>query len=89
MHVLTADVMNEIERWLGLSETRMPTLSDALADLPTRGRYLAYRLRGTRFNLGVKYGLLKAQLGIALSGRDRDQILTEMIDLLAHRVESQ
>lgn len=89
MHVLTADVMNEIERWLDRSETRMPTLSDALADLPTRGRYLAYRLRGTRFNLGVKYGLLKAQLGIALSGRDRDQILTEMIDLLAYRVESQ
>ncbi len=89
MHVLTADVMDEIEQWLGGNKSGKPTLSDALSVLPTRGRYLAYRLPGTRFNLGVKYGLLKAQLAIALSGRDRDQILTEMIDLLAYRVESQ
>ena len=39
--------------------------------------------------LGVKYGLLKAQLAIGLSGQDRDMILTEIIDLLAHRSEAQ
>ena len=50
-----------------------------------RGKYLAYRLDGTRHNLGIRYGLLKAQLAIGLSGQDRDEILVELIDLLANR----
>lgn len=86
MHVLTKDVMIAIERLL--TENAKTTLSDAAAVLPARGRYLAYRLQGSRFNLGVKYGLLKAQLAIALSGRDREQILAEMVELLANRPEA-
>jgi len=46
---------------------------------------MAFELRGRRYNLGIRYGLLIAQLAIGLSGRDRDQILTEMVDLLAQR----
>ena len=45
-----------------------PTLSDAANLLPSREKYLAYQLHGTRCNLGIKYGLLKAQLAIGLSG---------------------
>ena len=57
--------------------------------LPSRGRYLAYQVEGSRYNLGVKYGILKAQLAIGLSGQDRDEILVEMMDLLADRLEGQ
>ena len=56
--------------------------------LLTRGKYLAYRLDGTRQNLGIRYGLLKAQLAIGLSGQDRDEILVELIDLLANRADA-
>tara|TARA_R110002049_G_scaffold4601_4_gene31922 strand:- start:170682 stop:171533 length:852 start_codon:yes stop_codon:yes gene_type:complete len=87
MHVLTSDVMELIEKLLKDSPHSKPSLSDAAALLPARGKYLAYELQGTRYNLGIKYGLLIAQLAIGLSGRDRDQILTEMVDLLAHRPE--
>lgn len=64
-----------------------PTLSDALSRLPGRTRYLAAELCGTRYNLGVKYGLLKAQLAIGLAGDDRDQILSDMVEMLAMRKE--
>jgi UTP--glucose-1-phosphate uridylyltransferase len=33
----------------------------------------------------VKYGLLSAQLALALSGRDRNQVLSELVELLAVR----
>jgi len=33
----------------------------------------------------VKYGLFTAQLALALSGRDRDEVLTELIKVLAVR----
>ncbi len=89
MHVLTPEVMELIEELLKNAGDSKPTLSDAASLLPSRGKYLAYELKGTRYNLGIKYGLLKAQLAIGLSGRDRDQILTEMVDLLANRAEVQ
>ena len=88
MHVLTGDVMDAIEQVLSGDPNSRPTLSDAAALLPSRQRYLAYRVHGTRYNIGVQYGLLVAQLAIGLSGRDRDQILTELVDLLANRAEA-
>ena len=45
-------------------------LSPALARLAGRERYLALQVEGRRYNIGVKYGLLLAQL--ALRPRDRD-----------------
>jgi UTP--glucose-1-phosphate uridylyltransferase len=88
MHVLTPDVMDLIEHLLGEAGGGKATLSDAARRLPSRGRYLACELKGSRYNLGIKYGLLKAQLAIGLSGDDRDQILTEIVDLLSNRMES-
>ena len=87
MHVLTNEVMDLIEQLLASDPTSKPPLSDALEILRTRQRYLAYRVQGTRYNLGVQYGLLIAQLAIGLSGKDREHILTEMVELLAGRVE--
>jgi len=94
MHVLTPAVMEAVEQLLANSTQPKPSLSDAASMLPARERYLAYQLQGNRYNIGIKYGLLIAQLAIGLSGRDRDQILTEMLDLVANRpadatVESQ
>ncbi|MEM9658910.1 MAG: hypothetical protein AAF961_11165 [Planctomycetota bacterium] len=44
---------------------------------------MALEIDGDRYNIGVKYGLLIAQLALALSSPDRDQILTELVELLA------
>jgi len=85
MHVLMPEVMVAIEQLLRLPRAKRPTLSDAAALMPSRQRYLAYQLQGNRYNIGLKYGILIAQLAIGLSGRDRDQILTELLDLVANR----
>jgi len=61
------------------------TLADALAQLARRERYLAVESTGLRYDVGVKYGLLIAQLALALSGRDRDEVLSRLVELLALR----
>ena len=84
MHVLTPTVMELLEASI---ETALPNqtilLSPALETLARRERYLATEVKGTRYNIGVKYGLLKAQLALALSGKDRDEILSELLGLVA------
>jgi len=61
------------------------TLSEALAVLATREKYLALEERALRYDVGVKYGLVIAQLALALSGDDRDEILARLVELLATR----
>jgi UTP--glucose-1-phosphate uridylyltransferase len=62
-------------------------LSSALARLAARERYLACELQGRRYDIGVKYGLLTAQLALALDGQDRDEVLGGLLELLAARVK--
>jgi len=86
MHVLTPDVMGLLEKVLAeRAHGERPPLTSALALLAKRQRYLALEIEGTRHNIGAKYGLLIAQLALALSGRDRDLVLTELVELLATR----
>lgn len=61
-------------------------LSPALARLAGRERYLALEVQGRRYNIGVKYGLLLAQLALALEGADRENVLAQLVELLAVRL---
>jgi UTP--glucose-1-phosphate uridylyltransferase len=86
MHVLTAGVMDILAELLAQTPTHENVpLSTALAAIAERERYLALEVKGTRYNIGEKYGLLIAQLALALTGADRDHILTELVELLATR----
>ncbi|EGF27913.1 UTP--glucose-1-phosphate uridylyltransferase [Rhodopirellula baltica WH47] len=87
MHVLTPAVMECLHEVVADQSMERPSLSDAMAKLPHRGKYLAYQLLGRRYNIGEQYGVLIAQLAIGLSGRDRDLLLTELVELLATRTE--
>lgn len=64
------------------------TLSAALAELARREQYLALEKRDRRHDLGARYGLLLAQLDLALNGNDRDEVLTQLVDLLSVRTMS-
>ncbi|EMI42655.1 sugar phosphate nucleotidyltransferase [Rhodopirellula sp. SWK7] len=87
MHVLTPAVIECLHEVMNDPSHERPSLSDAAAKLVSRGKYLAYQLRGERYNIGYQYGVLIAQLAIGLSGRDRDYLLTELVELLAKRAE--
>lgn len=86
MHVLTPTVMDILaEEIAQAAPAQCTNLSVALAKLAARERYLAYEVQGRRFNIDAKYGLLNAQLALALNGQDRDEVLTQLVELLASR----
>jgi UTP--glucose-1-phosphate uridylyltransferase len=84
MHVLTPLVMD----WLAHAAASSPDpvqLTPALDHLARRERYLAFETRGRRYDIGHRFGLLHAQLAIALEGRHRDEVLHLILELLASR----
>ena len=86
MHVLTPTVMDILGRHIREAGGREPVqLSAALAELPSRERYVAMGIHGQRHNIGVKYGLLNAQLALAMDGHDRDEVIAQLLELLATR----
>jgi UTP--glucose-1-phosphate uridylyltransferase len=88
MHVLTPSVMALLAEEVAAGGTRGGVhLSATLAKLARKERYLAAELTGRRYDIGGHYGLLTAQLALALSGKDRDEVLTGLVELLAQRVK--
>lgn len=86
MHVLTPAVMDVLGQLLGREVGHRPvTLSDALAELARQEQYLALQKSDWRYDIGARYGLLMAQLALALNGQDRDQVLTRLLEMLALR----
>ncbi len=84
MHVLTAGVMDLLERDIRDGEGRV-SLSAVLDQLARREQYLALEESNRRYDVGVRYGLLTAQMALALAGRDRQDVLAQLLELLAVR----
>ncbi len=82
IHVLTTGVMEVLGEQINTTDGPVQ-LSHALHASAQREQYLALRVHASRYNIGVKYGFLKGQLALALSGKDRDDILTELLELVA------
>jgi UTP--glucose-1-phosphate uridylyltransferase len=80
LHVLTPTVMEILSQQLASGRA---DLSGALEEIARRERYLAHQLQGRRHDIGVRYGLLTAQLALGLAGKDRDEVLTNIVELLA------
>jgi UTP--glucose-1-phosphate uridylyltransferase len=88
MHVLTPTVMEILRQEVGAGGNGPVLLSPALAKLAARERYLAVQLNGTRYNIGVKYGTLFAQLALALAGRGCEEVLARLVELVAGRQQN-
>jgi UTP--glucose-1-phosphate uridylyltransferase len=82
MHVLTPMVMDILGRQIAESTARV-TLSAALAELARHEQYLALEEPRRRYDIGARYGLLTAQLALALDGRDRSEVLAGLVELPA------
>ena len=84
MHVLTPGVMEILQQLVDKAgDAGGVHLADALAKMAESERYLACELQGRRYDIGVQYGLLTAQLALALHSKDRDEVLTLLLELLA------
>ncbi|MFP6881431.1 MAG: sugar phosphate nucleotidyltransferase [Roseibacillus sp.] len=85
MHSLTSAVMEHLDGEVSsLAEGAQLGLTPTLNHLAKSERYLATELAGQRFNIGARYGLLRAQLSLALAGPHRDEVLTDIIEITAH-----
>ncbi len=82
MHVLTPAVMDMLGEIVS-SAKNGAQLSTALNKLAGKERYLALELEGRRYDIGAKYGLLTAQLALSFDGKDRDEVLSNLVELLA------
>jgi len=85
LHVLPADVFELLDEQRAAAPGQPLGLSPALHALATRRRYLACSVAGRRYDIGAPYGLLFAQLALTFAGRDRDRVLTQLVELLATR----
>ncbi|MDB6021703.1 MAG: putative UTP--glucose-phosphate uridylyltransferase [Pedosphaera sp.] len=86
MHVLTPTVMDMLTEMMESAKGGVH-LTDALSRLAAKERYLALELRGRRYDIGVRYGLLTAQLALAFEGKDRDEVLSNLVEMLATKAE--
>lgn len=82
MHVLTPSLLTELESAMAEKPDRLP-LTASLSVVAQNERYLALEIKGRRFNIGEDYGLLSANLGMALAGKDRDEVMGTIIELIA------
>ena len=87
LHVLDGEIFSILDEQRAAQPDKNLGLSPALHALAARRRYLALAVAGRRYDIGAPYGLLLAQLALSLAGRDRDQVLTQLVELLALRAE--
>jgi UTP--glucose-1-phosphate uridylyltransferase len=82
MHVLTPDVFDLLEELVrdDVRDLGQIQLTTALDSLARKERYLALETRGCRYNLGVKFGVVEAQIALALAGVDRERILALLLE---------
>lgn len=86
MHVLTPAIFDILEAHVVAAGDRGGVwLGPALNELAQREQYLAMEMPDRRYDVGVKYGLLTAQMALALNGQDRDLVLSRLLELLATR----
>jgi len=83
MHVLMPTVFGLLDQALADAEDSPIDLSESLAHLAARERYLAFEVDGRRYDIDARYGLLEAQLAMALAGEEREKILSMLVELLA------
>ncbi|MBK1833309.1 sugar phosphate nucleotidyltransferase [Roseibacillus ishigakijimensis] len=84
MHILPARALTLLQEQVQQASAGEKTgLTATLNLLAESGEYLALRIDGQRFNLGERYGLLRAQLALSLAGPHRDEVMATIIELLA------
>ncbi|PJJ58723.1 UTP--glucose-1-phosphate uridylyltransferase [Hymenobacter chitinivorans] len=82
MHVLTPSIFPILQKQLDAGSANV-LLTPALQELAETEKYLALEVRGNRYDLSRRHGLLRAQLALGLAGEAHDETLTTMVELLA------
>jgi len=82
MHVFTPAVFDILKRHIERGSTNT-LLTPALQELAESEKYLALEVKGKRYDLSRKHGLLRAQVALGLAGDAHDETLTTLVESLA------
>lgn len=85
MHVLAPAFLNILQTKADLSPDQPLGISESLNELAQKSKYLALEQNDPRYDVGLDYGLLKAQLALSLSGKDRDYLLSELLQFFIQK----
>ena len=88
MHVLTPMVMTILGELIAKNPGERVSLSAALAELVHRERYLAKKVTARRVDLGAPYGPFIAQLLLAMTGKDKTEVLAQIVEAMSAREET-
>jgi UTP--glucose-1-phosphate uridylyltransferase len=82
IHVFTPIVFDLLEKEVAAGNKNI-LLTPILQQLATTEKYLALEVKGKRYDLSRKHGLLRAQIALGLAGEAHDETLTTIVELLA------
>ena len=82
MHVLTPGIFEVLNKSMNQNPDNV-LLTPALQELASSDKYLALEVKGNRYDLSRRHGLLRAQIALGLAGDAHDETLSTMVELLA------
>ncbi|WP_026463805.1 UTP--glucose-1-phosphate uridylyltransferase [Adhaeribacter aquaticus] len=82
MHVLTPAIFGILEKQIAEGSQNIQ-LTTALQELASTEKYLALEVKGNRYDLSKRQGLMQAQIALGLAGQAHDETLTSLVELLA------
>jgi UTP--glucose-1-phosphate uridylyltransferase len=82
MHVLQPLVFALLEKRMASSNGNLQ-LTPVLQELAEVDKYLALEVKGNRYDLSKKFGMLQAQIALGLAGEAKDETLTTLVGILA------
>jgi len=86
MHVLPPRIMEILGAHIsGAPVAQRIQLSPALEELASKEQYCALEVQGRRYDLDEKYGVFTTQLALALAGHEREEVLAQLVALLAQQ----
>jgi UTP--glucose-1-phosphate uridylyltransferase len=91
MHVLVPRIFDLLDEQI---QQRKPDdgevqLTPSLRTLAMQEKYLALETCGARYNIGIPYGSVEAQIALALAGSDREKMLSHLVEILLRQEQKQ
>ena len=82
MHVFKPAIFDLLENYMrGLSDNIQ--LTPVLQELSERDKYLAFEMKGTRYDTSKHLGMFEAQVALGQAGTIKDKMLNSIIHILA------
>jgi UTP--glucose-1-phosphate uridylyltransferase len=84
MHVFKPVIFDLLEAAIHINpNTENIMLTPVLEQLAKSEKYLAVEMKGNRYDTTKKLGLMQAQLALGLAGKEKDEVLSSIIQIMA------